>query len=62
MANAPFGPMMDARYWLRDLDPITFSTFRLGLAETEEVMTDEEVEYEIERLYPGGMAAFEAES
>jgi hypothetical protein len=54
--------MMDARYWLRDLDPITFSTFRLGLAETEEVMTDEEVEYEIERLYPGGMAAFEAES
>jgi hypothetical protein len=51
----------DAREWLHQIDPITFDEVTLGLGDAW-VMEDDEVLAEVERLYPGGLAAFEAEA
>jgi hypothetical protein len=50
----------DARLWLHELDRIHFDAVKMGLEEPL-VMTDEEVREEIDRLYPGGIAAFNSD-
>jgi hypothetical protein len=49
----------EARIWLHELDPLTFSAAKMGIQDFD-LMTDEEVLEQIDRLYPGGIAAWEA--